>query len=84
MLSDVLEIILQLIILWLAHSVESKSVQAQHWLIVIDLLVGMILLATVADFWLADWLSLHIINVVLSFLMVGAVLMRLRVIRRQA
>ncbi|KRK79412.1 hypothetical protein FC16_GL002535 [Loigolactobacillus coryniformis subsp. torquens DSM 20004 = KCTC 3535] len=58
--------------------------QAQHWLIVIDLLVGMILLATVADFWLDDWLSLHIINVVLSFLMVGAVLMRLRVIRRQA
>lgn len=84
MLSNVLEIILQLIILWLAHSVESKSVQARHWLIVIDLLVGMILLATVADFWLDDWLSLHIINVVLSFLMVGAVLMRLRVIRRQA
>lgn len=84
MLSNVLEIILQLIILWSAHSVKGKSVQAQHWLIVIDLLVGMILLATVADFWLDDWLSLHIINVVLSFLMVGAVLMRLRVIRRQA
>ncbi|MFD0896269.1 hypothetical protein [Loigolactobacillus binensis] len=84
MLANGLEILFQLIILWSVHSVKNKSVQAQRWLIVIDVLVGLIMLATVADFWLDDWLGLHVINVILSFLMVGAVLMRLRVIRRQA
>jgi hypothetical protein len=82
MILNSLTIVLQLVILWLVHSVKGTTAQVHHWSHVIDVLAGMWLLSTLAGFWLSDWLSLRIIDVVLSLLMVGAISVRLWVLRR--